>query len=581
LGYCEPAFSGVDLEPIVISKNKTHLSREYSLDSSELKESPSDSPVEALGALPLDLQSRSPKSGIQTDFSLRGSTFQGVLMLMDGQRVNDPQTAHHNSDIPLTAEDIKRIDVLPGVGASVFGPDAIGGAVNIILKKPQTKKIVLELGGGEHKSGSGLFSITDKINNLGVRLSLENRESKGFRYDTDYKKFTSALSACVDVPDGDFNANFGYQEKEFGAFDFYTPGSNYPSKEWTKTYLLGTGFNLDKGGLIIKPNFSWRRHYDKFMLDKTQLRSNYLNHHRTDTFTPNIYFQKEAGVLGRLGAGFEYGEEMISSTNLGKHTRAHKSIFMDDSKDLSARLSLGLSFRSDDFEGFDRAYTGSMNLRYNLFDENYLRLGTSRSIRVPSFTELYYSDPTTLGNSALSAEKSINYQAGYDYKKGRLSFGSTLFFRKEEDFIDWVKLTSSQAQWQVENVTDDSVCGIENYMKLEISPNVTLGSNYTYINKLVDERGYIYKYGPNYAKHVLNNTLSINTPFGPQSIILSYKKKPGRRGWFLLNTRLNYNLNKFSSLFAEASNLFNVEYQEIEGIAQPGRWIDGGVRFEW
>jgi len=582
LSYFNVAFCSVDLETIVISKNKTHLLRPYSLEADSLENLPQDSPIETLSFLPLDLQSRSPKGSIQTDFSLRGSTFQGVLMLIDGQRINDPQTAHHNSDIPLTEEDIKRIEVIPGVSSSVFGPDAIGGAINIILKKPQSRKIILKLKGGQYQTGSGLFSISDKIDNLGIRLSLENQESKGFHYDTDFKKFTSTLNSSLDIPDGDFNISLGYQEKEFGAYDFYTPGLGYPSKEWTKTYLLNTGFNLVKEGLIIKPNFLWRRHYDKFMLDKTQRRSTYLNHHRTDIYTPNIYLQKEIGILGNAGLGLEYGEERINSTNLGKHNRKHKSIFMDESKDLNDKLSLGLSFRTDDFDSFDQAYTGSTNLRYRVSDGNYIHLGISRSMRIPSFTELYYSDPTTLGNASLSAEKSFNYQTGYDYKKEKLSAGFTFFFRQEEDFIDWIKRTPAQAKWQVENITkSQEVSGIENYLKFKIKPNLTLDSNYTYINKCINDRGYIYKYGPNYIKHLINNMFSFNLPFGVQTIELTYKKKPSRRGWFLLNTRLSYNLNKTSQFFVEISNLLNVEYQEIEGIPQPGRWIEAGVRFEW
>ncbi|MFH1201719.1 MAG: TonB-dependent receptor plug domain-containing protein, partial [Candidatus Omnitrophota bacterium] len=278
LSYFEFAFCGVDLEPIVITKSKIHLLNPHSLESDNLKNLPSDSFIESLNISPLDLQSRTLKSGIQTDFSLRGSTYQGVLILIDGQRVNDPKLGHYNSDLPLTREDIQRIEVIPGVGSSLFGPDAIGGAINIILKKPQKKGGILELKGGQYKTWSSLFSITDKINDLGVRLSVENQESAGFSEDTDFKKFTATLVSSLEIPDGAFDLGWGYLEKEFGAYDFYTPGLGYPSKEWIKTYFLNTGFTLDKEGFIIKPNFLWRRHYDKFMLDKTLIRSRSLNH---------------------------------------------------------------------------------------------------------------------------------------------------------------------------------------------------------------------------------------------------------------------------------------------------------------
>jgi len=571
----------LDLGPIVITKSKANLLNSYSLEAGPGDGFSFDSPIEALNALPLDLESRSPKGAIQTDFSLRGSNFQGVLLLLDGQRINDPQTAHHNSDIPLTGEDVEKIEVMPGVSSSLFGPDAIGGAINITPKKPGEKKKVLVFKGGQYKTWSGLFSVSDKINNLGVRLSVENEESGGFYKDTDFKKFTAAFSSSLEIPDGDFRFDLGYQEKGFGAFDFYTPGSNYLSKEWTKTHLVNTGFNLEKGGFIIKPNLLWRRHYDKFMLDKTFTRSTYLNHHRTDLYTPSIYFQKETGILGKAGLGLEYGGERISSTNLGKHVREHKSVFADQGKDVTDRLSLGTSFRMDDFDGFGQVYTGSASLRYRLNQENSVYFGAARSMRIPSFTELYYNDPTTLGNSGLSAEKSLNYQWGYDYKKETLKGGVALFLRDERDFIDWIKRTPSQAKWQVENITEAGVFGIESYLKLKVNRYLDLNSNYTYINKCIDSRGYLYKYGPSYLAHMANATLSFNLPFGIQSISFNYKKKPSRAGWFLMGINSSYNITKNSRIFVEVTNLLNVGYQEIVGIHQPGRWAEAGLRLEW
>lgn len=582
-GYLNFAFcaQSEDLERIVISKSRQHLLGTYSIEPQDLEGLAFDSAVEALNIFPLDLQSRSPKGGIQTDFSLRGSNYQGVLFLVDGQRINDPQTGHHNSDIPLTKEDIVKIELIPGVASSLFGPDAIGGAVNFFTKKPKEKKCVLESSHGSFNTKSGLFSLTERIKDFGIRVSSEFEQSGGFSYDTDFTKYTATLSSALDVPYGEFNLDFGYQQKEFGAYDFYTPGSGYPSREWTKTYLLNAGFKADNAGLLIKPNFLWRRHFDKFMLDETGLRTKYLNQHRTDMYTPNIYFQKQMGFLGTTGLGLEYGEECIRSTNLGKHKRSHESIFFDDSKDLTSKLSLGLSGRLDDFDSFGQAYTGSINFRYRLFNEAGLICGVGRSIRIPTFTELYYNDPTTVGDPNLLEEKVLNYHVGCEFKKEEMSGGITFFVRQEDDMIDWIKHTPLQAKWQAQNIKGAQVLGIEDHLKLKINKYLTLDSNYTYVNKQADGQGYLYKYGPNYIKHLFNAVFSFNLPFGVQGIELTYKKKPARDGWFLLNTRLSYNLNKRLQIFLKATNLLGVKYEEIVGIPQPGRWVEGGVRFDW
>jgi vitamin B12 transporter len=285
--------------------------------------------------------------------------------------------------------------------------------------------------------------------------------------------------------------------------------------------------------------------------------------------------------LGRLGLGVEYGQERINSTNLGKHLRQHKSIFSDQSKDLNDKFSLGLSFRFDDFDTFGKVYTGSSTVKLKLSAQDSVHLGASRNMRIPSFTELYYNDPTTLGDAGLSAEKSLNYQAGYAYQKENFSWGATFFIRQEKDFIDWVKRSSSQVKWQAENISQADVSGIESYLKLEINSLLALSSNYTYINKRTDDKGYLYKYGPNFIRHLANTGIELTLPFGAQSLEVTYKKKPRRNGWCLVSSHFSYKVNKTSKIFLNISNLFNVEYQEIEGIPCAGRWIEAGLRLEW
>jgi iron complex outermembrane receptor protein len=569
-----------DLETLVITKQKQFLLNTYSVKPSENNKFNYQSAVEDLRILPIDLQSRALTSGIQTDFSLRGSTYSQVLILLNGQRVNDPQTGHHNSDIPFTKEDIKRVEVIPGAGSSLFGPDAIGGAINFMLVTPKEKRAVWEFGAGNNRNGYGLFSMSDSSENLGFRFSVEDAQSKGYRYDTEYKKFTTSLGASLQLPDGVWENNLGYQEKEFGAYDFYTPGLGYPSQEWTRTYLVNSGLTLDKDGLLIKPNFLWRRHFDKFALNRTI--ASYNKHH-TDIFTPNIYLQKEAGFLGKVGLGLEWGQEKIISTNLGKHDRDHRSIFLDDTRPIGQKWDLGFSLRLDDFSDFDMVYTGSASLKFKLADTSALNFGISRSMRIPSFTELYYSDSAkvpTIGNPDLAAEKVWNYQLGYEYKQEWFSWNLALFLRQEHDMIDWVRPDSTQP-WQARNFTRDNVFGFEYSLHKKINRLLSCDANYTYTDKAINSQGYLYKYGPNYARHLVNTVFNLDLPFGQQEIGFNYKKQPGRRGWLLLNAGLSYNLNKNSKIFLSSTNILNVEYQDIEGIPQPGRYIQAGLRLAW
>src|SRR5579871_3042470 len=79
----------------------------------------------------IDLQQRAP-NGVQADLSIDGSTFAETLVLLNGLRMNDAQTAHHDMDIPIPLEAISRIEVLHGAGSTFYGSDAMGGAVNFM-----------------------------------------------------------------------------------------------------------------------------------------------------------------------------------------------------------------------------------------------------------------------------------------------------------------------------------------------------------------------------------------------------------------------------------------------------------------
>jgi iron complex outermembrane receptor protein len=221
-----------------------------------------------------------------------------------------------------------------------------------------------------------------------------------------------------------------------------------------------------------------------------------------------------------------------------------------------------------------------LSAKFKLNDEAALNFGISRNIRIPSFTELYYSDPTTIGNDSLASEKAWNYQAGFEYKQEGLSNSLSFFLRRENDMIDWVSPDPTQ-KWQARNFTRDTVFGVEYVAHKEFNRIFSLDASYAYANKKIDNQGYLYKYGPNYARHLVNTVFSLNLPFGRQEVGFNYKQRPGRRGWLLINSGFNYDLNRFAKVYLHMENILNVEYQDIEGIPQPGRYIEAGLRLQW
>ena len=136
---------------------------------------------------------------------------------------------------------------------------------------------------------------------------------------------------------------------------------------------------------------------------------------------------------------------------------------------VNKNISLQSRIRVDDYENIDTAITGAIKATYNFLEGHSFSLGVSRAIRIPTFTELYYNDPTTLGSPNLSYEKSLSCEAGHAYNSGRFSFSSVAFVRREDNFVDWVKESPTQAKWQAKNIASSKVFGVEEQLEYRLN----------------------------------------------------------------------------------------------------------------
>src|SRR5690606_33694529 len=120
------------------------------ITADDLRGLPIRSVTDALRLVPgLWVRERGP-FGSQTDFSLRGAGFGQALVLVDGVRLNDVQSGHHNGDLPLTLDDVERIEVLGGAGASLYGADAVGGIIHIVTRQGAAVAPSARVAAGQH-----------------------------------------------------------------------------------------------------------------------------------------------------------------------------------------------------------------------------------------------------------------------------------------------------------------------------------------------------------------------------------------------------------------------------------------------
>ena len=260
-------------QPIVITANRTPTNALYVSRSIDIIDS---GIVRRLGTVSIEDALRSGSNitiqsrglfGVQTDVSIRGSLFSQNLILLNGVPLGDPQTSHHNLDIPISTKQIDRIEILKGPGSAQYGANAYGGIVNIIIQEPKETSGTIRLSGGNFGLFEGIGSFNVVSSQIQSSHTVEFRRSDGYRYDTDFSIASFTTNTIFNLPFGSYSLLGGYSKKSFGAFDFYSPGKNKPSKEWTETTLLNLSTPLNFSSIRLTPRIYYRRHYDKFMYD--------------------------------------------------------------------------------------------------------------------------------------------------------------------------------------------------------------------------------------------------------------------------------------------------------------------------
>ncbi|MFH1855709.1 MAG: TonB-dependent receptor [Candidatus Omnitrophota bacterium] len=579
----------IQLEKIVVTSQKKPVkSRELTrcvavMDSGQIAALPVTSPAEALGYLEgVDVKRRGP-CGVQSDISIRGSSFEQVLILIDGVRMNDPQTAHHNMDLPIPMDSIERIEVLRGGGSCVYGAGAFGGVVNIITKTPKKEGIKVGLSGGEHDLFSQSFTAAKFFKDSANMLSYERKESSGYRPDTDFENQTVYFKSVLNEDSFPVEFKAGYAKKDFGAADFYS--NLYPhEEEHTDTRFFNLKTEVNKEPFKITPLVFYRRHGDKFILDRNRPWWQ-VNFHTTYVYGGEI--QAETTLFDDpLMFGIDGREEKITSTNLGNHARYNTALFFMYDKKIKDKGVLNVGLREDYFQGWGWQTAPSFSGNYFLRDDLKARAAVNSLYRIPSYTELFYNTSANKGNENLVPEKGWSCEAGCDYNKDNFDLSTTVFFRDEKNAIDWARNTTLDV-WQAENVNRLKTQGVEIDMVLKplylkekfLTDAVVCG--YSYIYASYSALAPFTKYAPAYLKHCAYTGVDLSLPFGiKQTLRLNYKERATQRHYFLLDSKISKTIEKGSfdiEFFINGTNLFNTSYSDITDVVMPGRWVEAGL----
>ena len=527
-------------------------------------------------AASVDVRARGER-GVQTDFAVRGANFGQVLVLVDGVRLNDAQSGHHNGDIPVPLDAVERIEVLHGPGSSIFGADAFGGAVNVITRRSVDQPSLLVQGGSfGFAGGRGQASMQSGSIRQTVAGSAER--SSGFMYD---REFSSAMAHARTLIGTRSSISLAFLRKEFGANNFY--GGNAPSREWTNQTLVAADHRAGAvSGWTFGMTGSYRTHGDRFMFDRERpLLSD--NRHRTHAVLGTVSATRAAGRAASITLGVESGGDWIRSTNLGDHAVGRVSAFGEWRHRIGSRTQVDGSVRVDRYSEFGTSANPSLGVSWwvgpapgtgGAAPALRLRASAARAFRVPTFTERFYSDPANLARPDIGPETAWAGEGGVDLFLARgWVVDATIFGRADRDVIDWLRPTTAE-RWRTYNIREVASRGVELGARKTFVDGVFVQAHYTGLDLEAEAVTQLSKYVLDYAPHSFTAAASIPLPArfhaAPRIEYRRRSRSSGVTDYVLLDARVGRRLSRFFDLFVEGTNLFDVSYQEVAGVRMPG-----------
>ncbi|GAB3007689.1 TonB-dependent receptor [Niabella terrae] len=541
--------------------------------------------------------------GTQADVSIDGGTFDQTLVLVNGLRVTDPQTGHNMMNLPLTLDLIDHIEILRGSAARVYGINALTGAINIVTRTPDKTGAKLTGYGGSSFEKSETSS--NLYNNWGVRLSgslagksashllsASHDLSNGYRYNTgsrNEKLFYQGQFRTNSTDQLELMA--GYANNRFAARGFYSPAADSTSFEITRNFLSAVSYQAQLSPQwIMRPRVSYSFRQDEYQIPQYSYRNLHKNHILSAEINNSI--QTSAGDIG---IGIEARQERIASTNLGDHQRNNYGLSAEYKTSFNKWLFTAggyLNYNSDYgwqfFPGIDAGYRITPKLKL------YANAGTAQ--RIPTFTDLYYSDRANLGNPGLEPEQSRYIETGLKFTTTRFHATASYFFRRVDHFIDYIKSADSSLY---PSAGDTTKARAQNFRTVDVqgfslnadyrSPrnetadlnNILLSLGYTYLKPRIRDPKTSIAYSSKYALSTLRHQLqaTIGADFlrhWALSVSARYMERLAYTDYFLLDAHLHWEHTRFK-LFVDATNLTDLYYTE-EGVSpMPGRWLQAGL----
>ena len=554
--------------------------------------------------------------GIQTDIGVNGGTEDQLTVLLNGVNISNPHTGHLTVDLPVSVDDIERIEIIEGGASRVYGSQAFAGAINIVTRTESESNIGAHLQVGSYGTLGSNAHLSLKTRSFNNRISGGYSRSDGGTSNDDFNKGNAYWNGKYQSAHFDATIQAGLSTMNYGANTFYGTGSD-TQYEQDRRYLIAAQAEY-KGKVNVPLQVYWNRSLDHYVWRRANPAA-YQNFHQTNVYGANANAYA-TWALGKTAIGVEFRRENILSTRLGKEIaeeerhnykvpgydehykykdgRSNVGLYLEHDILLeSVTVSLGiLANHNTAVDGGMRLYPG-VDVSWRAAEGLKLYASFNQSLRTPTYTDLYYNGPGLSGNMELKPEKSTDWNLGVSYAVQSVKVQAKGFYRHGTDMIDWIRYNGTNvyttANSDIDNVGAEVVARLDGkamWGKNSLLQHITLGYCYNYKYRVNEEADANYVSRLTFLRHKFVASLN-HRIVGDLSAQWDFTLK-NRSGEFdNATTGLPQAYGTFGNLdlkiqwtkpcyifYLQGNNLTNHPYYDFANVRQPGFWFMGGVK---
>ncbi|MFC0604163.1 TonB-dependent receptor plug domain-containing protein [Winogradskyella pulchriflava] len=606
------------LEEIVITDSKFQLKRENSgkvitkITSKDLEKLQGQSIAEIIGRTAgVEVNGVRSNAGQNLSYFIRGGRNRQVLVLIDGIQVTDASQIANDYDLRLlNADQVESIEILKGASSTLYGTGAATAVINIKLKEASKKAFNLNLRstlGTNQSANENAYAIEDFRNSVSINGSVGK-----FNYLASFgQQYTDGLSAVADGAESDafnsYNGNvkLGYKFSKSFKLNTYASFDRYKADfddsfglmdadnlSTSKQYRIGVSpeFKYNNGSVTVNAAYSdVEREIESSFPAIFNAQNIVVDAFNRYNFNDKFYtvvgvnFQDNQMESFSIPFGGTDFSQAINPEN-AQFTITDPYVNAVYVSDFGLNVNAGARLNNHSEYGSHLVYSVNPSFKKDL-NFGYIKglASYSTAFITPSLYQLF--EPT-YGNADLQPEENQTIEVGAEVSvKDRATFSLVYFTRNEDNFIDFVD--TGGFVFLYENIEESfTASGFEFVGQVNITDKLNFNVNATYtkldedlslripeikVNTRLDYQlcdatlmSLSYQYNDEREDSVYNSTTFMNDIINLES-------------YGLLDFYISHKLsNNKMTLFANVTNIFNEEYQELFGFATRGRGINLG-----